>query len=294
MDLHSEHVFLKSSSHAPIIHSSSAQRLRLHLRLRSGLPSHRASASYLLVFPYSVCSFFLPRFCLHPRLTPNERAGQHGAEHELHHGLTHAACAFFRALFLLNLPLRPQSSFPCAKLDDVWHPRPSNPPSLGPRLSPFRLHSHLVCACPPTCLRFVPPSLHFVLAPRFCVCVYVCARSHSFPLPSSMLSLHPLALSSSYTFSVSSNAPPHLRPSLPIPRICLPSRLRRSLAFSLSFSPQFCSSIPSHLHSPVLSAFLFPSIHLYSPPLPSAASLSSLPSQFSVNNPRVECAMTQC
>jgi hypothetical protein len=118
-----------------------------------------------------------------------------------------------------------------------------------------------------------------------------------------MLSLYPLALSSSSTFSVSSNAPPHLRPSLPIHRICLPSRLRRSLAFSLSFSPPTFFRYSLALHSPALIAFLFQSIHLSSPPLLSAPSPSTLipsstpihiPPRFSVNDPRVECTMTRC
>ncbi|KAJ7883738.1 hypothetical protein B0H13DRAFT_2537959 [Mycena leptocephala] len=188
----------------------------------------------------------------------------------------------FRALFLLklincnvDLPLRPRSSFPCPKLDDVWHPRPSNAPRLVlvSASPPTRLHCDPIYACSPTSLRFVPLSLHFVLAPRFCV--YVCAHSYSFPLPSSMLSLHPLALSSSYTFSVSSNAPPHLRPFasfpsnpphlpslalttfprvpslflspnfLPLfPRICIRSRLPRSSSHPSIYIVLLCSLLP--------------------------------------------------
>ncbi|KAJ7835991.1 hypothetical protein B0H13DRAFT_2423541 [Mycena leptocephala] len=150
------HIFSSNLPRAPVILLSPAFAFASASSLGSPfLPRLCLLPSCVSLFPRL---FFLLRFCVHPRLTPNQkgwptpgRSRSRTASRPNPHHMRVLPRAFLLKLMNCNvdLPLRLQSSFPCPKLDDVWHPRPSNAPSLGPRLSLFRLHSHLVCACPP-------------------------------------------------------------------------------------------------------------------------------------------------
>jgi hypothetical protein len=109
------------------------------------------------------------------------------------------------------------------------------------------------------------------------------------PPPRSFLLIYLLRVLQCTPASASVRVLPFQSPASAFPRAYRISSRLPSLSL-----PQLSSTIPSHLQSPALTVFLFPSIYLYSPTLRSARSLSSLPSRLSVNNPRVECTMTRC